>query len=1285
MKAILRLRGGVCSLNKLINLNKRFLDKLLMTVGAGLIIGGISPIQKNIEKTTCNSRVTGKQGLRRFKDAFWRFCTTETCIKKCWKFVYRFTHYCRNDAARRFFRSVSVTSPSSVEMTRGKSLASYALYLATIKSLFCVCLAHARRWGLGTPAAIGVALKTVPFLQIKRRNQGKNRREVQKWWRGVSFFRRNTKKLGRKAIPLKRHALSFSLSNFLFCVCLAHARRRGLGTPAAIGVASKNVPLLQITKRNQGKNRREVKKWWRGVSFFRRDVKKLRRNAVTSKLSALSFSLAIILFCVCLAHARQRGQPYRLNGTVSSAVTGVALEGATVQIRSSGIKVLTDKGGAFSFLITDKSGILEVSYVGHVTKEVAFTTGQSALDIALEIEENKLDEAVVIAYGTTTRRLNTGSVTRITAEEINKQPVINPLAALQGRVPGMVVTQGSGVPGSGFNVQIRGQNSLAQGSAPLFIVDGVPFGENNTAINRLNTAAGTQGLSPFNSINPQDIESIEVLKDADATAIYGSRGANGVVLITTKQAAKGSTSVNFGYGEGRSIAARMPKWLNTDEYLQMRKEAFANDGVAQNLSNAYDLLVWDTLKYTNWQKLLTGNTAHDRNAFLAISGGSENTQFTIRGSLAKQGTVFPGDFRYQRSSLLTNIQHQSHDKRFTINLSANYNADENDSPGNDLTAYSRLPPNHPELLDDTGLPLWEYNGIPISDNPLAYLQREYESKTNNWIINTQLSYRLLEGLDLRTSAGFNRMTIEELRTNPSIAQNPLNNPTPAASFANNLMESFIVEPQLAYRYHSSLGNFNFLLGATYQRTNSTGRTINASNYASDAMLKTVMGASTINASDQYDEYKYAAVFGRITYNYADKYLINITSRRDGSSRFGPGRQYATFGAIGGAWLFSKESYVERWNGPLSFGKLRASYGITGNDAIGNYQYLGTLTTSSFPYGANAGIYPSRLFNPDYGWERNRKLEFALETGFFKDKLMFSAAYFRNKSDNQLIQYSLPSQTGFTSITRNFPAVVINRGWELTAEFSTVSSGKFNWNTAFNITLPRNELKEFADIETSPYRNRYKVGMPLNISNGYQVAGVNVNMGNYEFISSDGGIVTTPTYPGDLLLGLYTLDPKYFGGLNNTLSVGSWSLTVFFEFRKQMGYAYANSYTVTPGLMYNQPLQVMDRWRAAGDITDIQRFTVSPQSDAYRAYAAITSFGGSNRYTDASFIRLKNVSLAYNVPEKYLQRFPIKSCQLYLKGQNLLTITSYKYGDPENQTILNLPPLMHLLLGVQINL
>jgi TonB-linked SusC/RagA family outer membrane protein len=962
-------------------------------------------------------------------------------------------------------------------------------------------------------------------------------------------------------------------------------------------------------------------------------------------------------------------QQFQVQGTVTDGSNPLA--GVSISIKGKSNATLTDYNGHYTLSATPED-ILVFSYIGYKTQQVP-VQGRNTINISLQENTTKLQEVKINAgYYSVKNSQNTGSISKITSKSIETQPVTNILATMQGRMAGVSITQTTGVPGGGFEVKIRGQNSIrSEGNAPLYVIDGVPYSSDPIGYNQTATTFPTV-TSPLNSINPDTIESIEVLKDADATSIYGSRGANGVVLVTTKKGKMGKTKFSVTASTGAGQVTSFMKLMNTQQYLSMRSKAFANDGVAYQPWD-YDINgTWDPNRYTNWQEELIGGTSQISELQGTLSGGSETTQFLFSGNYHTETTVFPGDFLYKVGGSQFSLNHRSEDSKFKMTLSANYNVQDNDQPAFDFTYDARaLPPNAPALYDTNGNLNWE-NGT--WDNPLRNLAAKFESKTNDLLANTVLSYEIASGLLLKSSFGFTDLRHTESRISPSTIYNPSYGITSAYSgiYLNNTNRtSWIVEPQVSWEKQIRKGKISVLAGGTFQNQITAHLFQSGTGFSSNSLIYDLASATTSRVL-LHDEivYKYQAFFGRINYNWQERYILNLTGRRDGSSRFGPGNQFALFGAVGAAWLFSNESFLKNssW---LSFGKLRASYGTTGNDQIGDYQFLNTYSSSGYAYDGVTGLQPTRLYNPDFGWETNKKMEIALESGFLQDRLFVTAAWYSNRSSNQLVGVPLAATTGFSVLQSNLDATVENTGLEFTLRTVNFSAKNFNWTTSLNWTIAHTKLLRFPNLEASPYKEQYRINEPLNIQLVYQYTGIDPQTGVYQFkdVNNDGKI----SFPDDRQK-VVDLNPEYYGGLQNQLTYERWKLDFLFQFVKQKNLNYPMGFA---GQMSNQPTKMLSSWQQPGDTGPYQVYTSGYNDAAVTADYLYSQSDAS--ISDASFIRLKNIAVSYDLP------LNLKStqCKIMLQSQNLLTFTKYEDGDPEFTSYGYLPPLKVITAGVQL--
>lgn len=972
--------------------------------------------------------------------------------------------------------------------------------------------------------------------------------------------------------------------------------------------------------------------------------------------------------------------PIRVTGKVTDE-DGTPLPGVTVRISGTNTGVATNFDGNYTLIVPRSESVLVFTSIGFATKEI-IVGDQTVINVTMQEAVNELDEVILNAgYYNVSERTKTGSIGKIDTKIIAKQPVNNPLAAMQGHIAGVDITQVSSLSGSSIDIEIRGQNFIGGGTNPLFIVDGVPFGSESLGTFRGQPEIIPGGnISPLNALSPTDIESIEVLKDADATAIYGARGANGVVLITTKKGKVGKTRIDINVSSTLSQVSRFADLMNTEQYLEMRREALVNDGF-DPLPPAFEpffphLFQWDQNRFTDWQKELIGGTAYRNNAQLSISGGNERTQFLLSGTLLNETTVFPGDSNYGKASVRTNINHQSKDNRLKLNISTSYVSEDNRLPSRDFSSSAlRLAPNAPALFDTEGNLNWE-NTTWI--NPLAQLESDYRAQTYNLIANTVLSYQLLPALELKANMGYNEYQLESYTTDPHTRFDPafdLDSRSSQITTNDGKRRSWIVEPQLNWEKKWGNARIKLLVGATFQQENSGIFIQRGSNFPSNSLLFDLSAAETVETfTDEDTEYNYQAFFGRLNFNWKDRYILNLTGRRDGSSRFGPGRQFGNFGAIGAAWLFSKEEFLKN-SSFLSFGKLRGSYGTTGSDNIGNYQFFDTYTTTSDLFNYNGtGLEPTRLFNPDFGWEENKKLEATLELGFWKDRLFFTTAYYRNRSSNQLIGIPLATTTGFNSLNSNFDATVENTGVEVDFRSVNIQKENFSWSTTFNITVPKNKLVQFPGLEGSTFANTLVVGESLNTRKLYHALGVDSETGLYQFedFNDDGEISAA-----DDREWLENFDPSYFGGLGNTFKYGNLELDFFFQFKKQKRFNHFRD-GLSPGGAVNRPIEFLDRWQEPGDEASIQRYSVFDPA----ALTAVGRQADSNAaVSDASFVRLRNVSLTYTVPKGVIHGM---DASIYLQGQNLFVISGFERGDPEQPTTDFLAPLRQFTLGLNVS-
>jgi TonB-linked SusC/RagA family outer membrane protein len=1003
--------------------------------------------------------------------------------------------------------------------------------------------------------------------------------------------------------------------------------------------------------------------------------------------------------------------PDEIRGRVTDS-TGTPLAGASVVVKGTKQVVLTDDKGIFTLTGVADGASLIISYVGYNTEVIRWSgLNNGNIRIVLRHNNNPLDDVQIIAYGTNTRRFSVGSVSTVTAEDIEQQPVTNVLLALQGRVPGLVINPSSGVPGSSVKMQIRGQNTLQSDPTnsatsiydqPLIIVDGLPYAAQNVNLSLLASLGGNNfqvagsGISPINGINTADIESVTVLKDADATSIYGSQGANGVIVITTKKGKPGKTVFNLSVNTGPNKVTRAYKMMNTPQYLQMRHEAFANDGLTPTAANAPDLLVFDTTKNTDWVRQFFGGTSNNTYVHGSLSGGTSVNTFILSGGYSRSAYDFPGDFSDNTWTLHTGLHHASLDHKFNADFGSDISYDQNNSSGSpDVTKAFFLPPDFPDMTDASGNLIWNYKGTNIaSSQAYGYLKEtaNLQNFTNN---NTlKLSYELLPGLKLSANTGYSRSAVKEYTTDPLAAQSPAA-PVATASFAGSTYQTINIEPQIDYNRLVGRGVLNLTAGGTYRKNTFYSNTMTGQGYTDDALLGSIDGASSSTSTDNSTIYKYTGAFARAGYVYDRKYIVNFTGRRDGSSNFGPGHQFGNFGSAGAGWIFSEEKGFSTALPFISYAKIAGNYGTNGSDGVQGYQFLDYWTSyTSYNYLANyqgtRGLSPVNPYNPDFSWASKKGLNLSLDLGLLKNRLLVNANYYVDRTSDQLVEYTLPTQTGFTQVQANLNATVQDKGLELAITSDNIKTKNFHWTSTFNISGNRNKLVAFPGLATSSYASIYTLGKSTSLVYGFKYKGINDTTGLYQFYKADGKTATYyPSYArqqqgGDEIPIGDPGQPVFQGGLGNTITYKGLSLMVYFQFSKyDQQHNYLSDLGGTPGQENtNLPAALLGKfWQKPGDHVPLEKLSTGlAGGDPSAEYEESYFNASTGAYSEDFYVRLKTLSLSYSLSGKWVKRMHMSGCRIYVNAENLLTFTDYKFEDPELPGNPNAIPLQRIIMG-----
>lgn len=981
------------------------------------------------------------------------------------------------------------------------------------------------------------------------------------------------------------------------------------------------------------------------------------------------------------------------------------LGGASITNKRTKKGTTTNASGYFRLKEVETGDTLIASFIGYKTAHIR--VGETAeVMIVLSLAENQLDQVVIQAYGTTTRRTSTGAITKVSGDEIARANVQNPLLALVGRVPGLVVTPLDGHVSGKIKMEIRGRKTMNASfvSEPLIVIDGVPqtildinggnYESGSSGVVQSLALSPTGGQSPLFGISPADIESIEVLRDADATAIYGSRGANGVLLITTRKGTSRGSTFRFDVNKGVNMVTNKWDLMNTEQYLKVRREAFANDGLTPTTANAPDLMIWDTTRNTDWQKELWGNWGSTTNLNGSLAGGNEFTTYRLSGGFSRTTDILTKSGSNDVINFGVNIGHTSLTRKFRLNFSALFGRTDVDLIS--TPAPILLSPNSPAIYAADGtLNYKEYNDAGLfNEFPFAELENSYKSGTNQLNASLDLGYDILNNLKAQIRIGYGSSNNSIISKIPISGQNPLFSPMGSAIQGGTNNNNWIVEPQLNYKTNIGAGRFEAMAGASYQATTTQSWSNYGLGFTNDAFLESISMASVFSlTSNNKGQYKYAAVFGRLSYNFEDKYILNIGGRRDGSSRFGKKNQFGNFGSFGLAWIASEEKWMKKiLPDEMSMIKFRMSYGITGGDGVGDYRYMtrwgASKAMNDIPYFQYDGTNPLvswQHVNPDYHWQATKKLDLALTLGFLNDRIVVEATRYIERVDDQLTEFPTPIMTGFPVVTANWAARLKNTGTEVAISARVIEKKDLRLLLNFNIYRNANLLDEYPDFEHSPYINQYRVGSSLNAIYLLHYLGVDPQTGKYSFEDHDKDGTAKINYAAPVAQGfddryvVLDMAPKYTGGFGANLSYKQWELG--------MQFSYSRKYMVNPiftlegtGSRTNVAVVLAGNyWEKPGDV---KRFA-APSTQATGMMQNFKQSDGA--YSDIKMVRLSNFNLAYSLPELWMQKARLKSARVFVRAYNLFFISNTEGLDPDASNMSVMPMPRVVTAGISISL
>lgn len=951
----------------------------------------------------------------------------------------------------------------------------------------------------------------------------------------------------------------------------------------------------------------------------------------------------------------------RVSGTVTTK-QGDLLPGVNVIVKGTAQGTTTDSNGKYSLEVAGNNAVLTFSFIGFTSQE-AVVGSKTVVDVIMEEDVQSLNEVVVVGYGTVKKSDLTGAISSVKGDAFKDMPVTSIDQALQGRAAGVQVTQSSAAPGGGLSVRVRGANSLISGSEPLYVIDGLPIYPDNDSYG---TDADRQAQNALASLNPSDVESIEVLKDASATSIYGSRGANGVVLITTKRGKEGQTMVNLESSySAQSISNKIDMLSGSDfaRYLNILDES-------QGGSPRYtDAQINAFGKGTDWMEAIS-RTGSIWNNQLSVSGGNTNARYAVMGNYVdNEGVIINTDFK--RYGLRLNLDNNLFNNRVTLSNSwniartvSNNVPTDNDGPGGIVITALGLDPTV-SVYDDLG----DYN-YPLYDgrftiNPVAEAKEGIDKDATNRVFGTSaLNISITKDLKFQTSIGLDLLNATRNTFYNSKTRLGRQNDRELQRFDRNLV-NVLNENILTYSRSLAGGhNLQVMLGYTYQKENNASASQSVRGLDSDDYESLNFQNGTkpqIGSSDRTD-WELESVLGRINYSHKDKYLVTLTARRDGSTKFGPNNKWATFPSAAIGWRVINESFFENAGLTNLFDdfKVRVSYGVTGNSQIPAYQSTSDLSPRNYVLNGVlvSGYAATRMANPDLKWEQTKMLNTGLDMGFLNNRLSVSLDYFNNKTTDLLLYVSIPQSTGFGTLLKNTGSLS-NKGFEITVDAKAIAGGGLTWDISANVSILRNKIEDlggsapfFADSPSGHLGvngSWVESGNPIGVWSGYKFLGVGTD-GNpvYEDRNEDGNISADDyTIIGDP-------NPDFTWGLNSTFKYKGFDLAIFFRGVQGNDIRNLQQSEIGDGAQkINQISNILtDSWTAENPNAS------RPAIDATRDFATYRK--SSFFIEDGSFIRLQNVSLGYNVP---VPKF-IRKARLYVSAQNLFVITDYKGFDPE---------------------
>lgn len=973
-----------------------------------------------------------------------------------------------------------------------------------------------------------------------------------------------------------------------------------------------------------------------------------------------------LLLFLLLSHSFVSGQTQTVSGRVTSAEETAGLPGVNVFIKGTSSGSITDAEGKFT-ISADQGAILVFSFVGHKSQEFVYR-GQTNINILLEEDLKELNEVVVTGYSSVEKRDITGSVTSIKADDFKEISLNGIDQALQGQAPGVQVTQSSGTPGGGISVRIRGSTSISASNRPLFVIDGIPVESGSLSLRDF----GGQDDNALSLVNPGDIESIQILKDASAKAMYGSRAANGVVIIATKRGKQAQTRITFDMQRGIVDPVKKLQMLNATQLLTLQRETVTNAGQDPD---ALGLIpgVTDAVN-TDWLDEIF-RTGIMQQYQLSASGGDDNTKYYFSGSYRKEEGVQLNN-SFERFGGTMNIDQKFNSKltvKTSMSLSRALNKrvkGDNFLDGVYSGAIKSLPFYTPYDengdLVGPGSPL--YAAFP-NFNPVAQaVLPRFDAYSVKLLGSISAVYQFNDNLIWTTKAGidYNNVIEDQFESSQTAIGGYLSGVGGQGYgvYSASTITNFTANTVLSYSKElNSDHRINALIGSELlQRPERTG-SVQGRLFPSDDFTY-ITSAGIVDAGSSYRVTSaLLSFFSEVKYDYKDRYLVTGTFRADGSSRFGSGNRFGYFPALSAAWRISDEGFFH--SSIINDLKLRTSYGLTGNERIGDFQFLGTWAAST--YSGSTGVGPNGLSNPNLKWETTREINIGTDVSLYNGRVQVSVDVYNNKTTGLLYRQPYASTTGFTNVLSNI-GDLSNKGIELGIATINVDN-IIKWTTDINLSKNVNKILFLNDTipqyagysaEGVSATNVIQEGQPLGTFIGLDFLGVDPATGDamYRDVNKDGII------NNDDAIVIGNAQPKLFGGITNKVVYRNFDLSIFFQFsygNKVLNFTKATTVNAGTDLASNQSVDALRRWQKEGDVTDIPRYELGAKNN-------FNNYHSNRLLEDGSYLRLKNLGFGYTFPQKITSRLKLERLRVYASATNLWTYTKYTGADPEVSTL-----------------